>query len=71
MLRNPTGKEGMVAWSSLKDERSGRVLLAYGGTDHQHRPGHDRHGAYPCDSGLLPPGIGVRRLYVRAAMAKR
>ncbi len=30
MLRNPTGKEGLVAWSSLKDERSGRILLAYG-----------------------------------------
>ena len=69
MLRNPTGKEGMVAWSSLKDERSGRVLLAYGGA--LTTTGHDRHGAYPCDSGLLPPGIGVRRLYVRAAMAKR
>lgn len=30
MLRNPAGKEGLVAWSSLKDERSGRILLAYG-----------------------------------------
>jgi hypothetical protein len=30
MLRNPAGKEGLVAWSSLKDQRSGRILLAYG-----------------------------------------
>jgi hypothetical protein len=30
MLRNPSGKEGFVTWSSLKDERSGRILLAYG-----------------------------------------
>jgi hypothetical protein len=30
MLRNPTGKEGFVTWASLKDERSGRILLAYG-----------------------------------------
>ena len=30
MLRNSAGKEGFVTWSSLKDERSGRILLAYG-----------------------------------------
>ncbi|MBU6418754.1 MAG: AAA family ATPase [Proteobacteria bacterium] len=30
MLRNPTGKEGLVVWSSLKNEGNGRVLLAYG-----------------------------------------
>jgi hypothetical protein len=30
MLRNPAGKEGFVTWSSLKDERSSRILLAYG-----------------------------------------
>ncbi len=30
MLRNPAGKEGLVAWSSLKSEGDGRVLLAYG-----------------------------------------
>ena len=29
-LRNPAGKEGLVAWSSLRDERSGKVQLAYG-----------------------------------------
>jgi hypothetical protein len=30
MLRNPSGKEGFVTWSSLKDDCSGRILLAYG-----------------------------------------
>ncbi len=30
VLRNSTGKEGLGAWSSLKDERTGHVLLAYG-----------------------------------------
>lgn len=30
LLRHSAGKEGLVAWSSLKDERSGRILLAYG-----------------------------------------
>ena len=30
MLRNPAGKEGLVAWSSLRDERSGKAQLAYG-----------------------------------------
>jgi len=30
VLRNAAGKEGLVAWSTLKDERNGRFLLAYG-----------------------------------------
>jgi AAA domain/TrwC relaxase len=30
MLRNPAGKEGLVAWSSLRDERSDKIQLAYG-----------------------------------------
>jgi hypothetical protein len=30
VLRNPGGREGVVAWSSLRDERSGRIQLAYG-----------------------------------------
>jgi hypothetical protein len=29
-LRNQAGKEGLVAWRSLTDERNGRMLLAYG-----------------------------------------
>ena len=30
VLRNPAGKEGLVAWNSLRDERSGKIMLAYG-----------------------------------------
>lgn len=30
MLRNPAGKEGFVAWSSLRGQGNGRVQLAYG-----------------------------------------
>lgn len=30
MLRSPAGKEGFVAWTTLKDETSGQVRLAYG-----------------------------------------
>lgn len=30
MLRNPAGKEGFVVWGSLRDQRDGRVQLAYG-----------------------------------------
>jgi hypothetical protein len=30
MMRNPAGKEGFVAWTTLKDEASGQVRLAYG-----------------------------------------
>jgi hypothetical protein len=29
-LRNGAGREGAVAWDTLRDEASGRVLLAYG-----------------------------------------
>ncbi len=30
VLRNPAGREGVVAWGTLRDEVSGRVMLAYG-----------------------------------------
>jgi hypothetical protein len=30
LMRNPAGKEGFVAWTTLKDENSGQVRLAYG-----------------------------------------
>ncbi len=30
LLRNPAGREGLVAWRTLRDERNGRVQLAYG-----------------------------------------
>ncbi len=30
MLRNPAGKEGLVAWTTLKDATSGQARLAYG-----------------------------------------
>jgi hypothetical protein len=30
VLRNPAGREGFVAWGSLRDEAGDRVLLAYG-----------------------------------------
>jgi hypothetical protein len=30
LMRNPAGKEGFVAWTTFKDETSGRVRLAYG-----------------------------------------
>lgn len=30
VLRNPAGRDGLVAWPSLRDERGGKVMLAYG-----------------------------------------
>jgi hypothetical protein len=30
LMRNPAGKEGFVAWTTLKDETTGQIRLAYG-----------------------------------------
>lgn len=30
VLRNPAGRDGLVAWGTLRDEAGGRLLLAYG-----------------------------------------
>ena len=70
ILRDPAGKEGLVAWSSLKDERSGRILLAYGDALTTNTAQGNRHGTHPRNPGRLPTRIGVWSIHVRESTSR-